>query len=267
MIDFGKRDVVGVLINAIDYDAATERVIASATSQTPLTLSAAASHAVMIGHGDPEQRYRLNHLDLIVPDGQPVRHALRVLYGIRLPDRVYGPNLMLRVCERAASEGLAVYLFGSGRDVVDRLAANLSARFPRLRVAGAEPSSFRTLSEEERDALAGRIRASGAGIVFVGLGCPRQETWAYEMRDRLGVPVLAVGAAFDFHAGTLAQAPDWMQDRSLEWLYRLLREPRRLWKRYLGLGPRFIGLVLAQKLGVRRFDSAGREPLREQRFG
>jgi UDP-N-acetyl-D-mannosaminuronic acid transferase (WecB/TagA/CpsF family) len=87
------------------------------------------------------------------------------------------------------------------------------------------------------------------------------------MRDRLGVPVLAVGAAFDFHAGTLAQAPDWMQDRSLEWLYRLLREPRRLWKRYLGLGPRFIGLVLAQKLGVRRFDSAGSEPLREQRFG
>jgi hypothetical protein len=174
---------------------------------------------------------------------------------------------MLRACERASSLDLPIFLFGSKAEVVARLSENLRERFPTLRIAGVEPSKFRSLTADERDHLAARIRASGARIVFVGLGCPRQETWAYEMRDRLSVPILAVGAAFDFHAGTLAQAPRWMQDHTLEWLYRLSREPRRLWRRYLGLGPRFIGLVLAQKLRLKRFDPIGREPREELRFG
>ena len=267
MIDLGRHNVIGILVNAIDYEATTERIIAGAADGAPLALSAAASHAVMTGHDDPEHRYRLNGLDLLVPDGHPVRHALRLLYGVRIDDRVYGPNLMLKVCERAAALGLPIYLYGSSPEVVTRLESNLRHRFPALRVAGAEPSAFRALTEGERDALADRIRASGARIVFVGLGCPRQETWAYEMRDRLSVPILAVGAAFDFHAGTLAQAPRWMQDHSLEWLYRLVREPRRLWRRYLGFGPRFIALVLAQKLRLRRFDPAGRRPREDLRFG
>ena len=267
MIDLGRWNVIGVGVNAIDYEAATERVLAAARNREPFALSAAASHAVMLGRDDPELRYRLNALDAVVPDGQPVRHALRLLHGVSLPDRVYGPNLMLSVCRRASEERIPIYLYGSSERVLGALRANLSERFPSMPIAGAEPSRFRPLSIPERDEVVERIGASGARVVFVGLGCPRQEVWAYEMRERLSVPLLAVGAAFDFHAGRLAQAPVWMQDRSLEWLYRLTREPRRLWRRYLGLGPRFIGLVMSQKLGLRRFDDPGRAPASESRIG
>ncbi|MFY9588076.1 MAG: WecB/TagA/CpsF family glycosyltransferase [Actinomycetota bacterium] len=266
VIDLGRRNVIGVRVNAIDYEAAADHIIRSANDRTPFTLTAAASHAVMTAWNDPEQRHRLNALDAVVPDGQPVRHALRVLHGIHLPDRVYGPNLMLRVCGLASEQGFSVFLYGSTKDVLTPLVANLNEQFPALAIAGAEPSRFRTMTVEERDDLAERIRSSGARIVFVGLGCPRQEIWAYEMRERLSMPILAVGAAFDFHAGTLAQAPGWMQDNALEWLYRLGREPQRLWRRYLGLGPRFIGLVLAQKAG-RRFEEEGRVPSDDVRVG
>lgn len=266
MIDLGKRDVLGVGVSAIDYEAVVERVIDAAEAARPLTLSAAASHAIMTGHRDAEQRYRLNRLDYVVPDGQPVRHALRVLHGISLPDRVYGPSLTLRVCERAAAKGLPIYLYGGTSEQVVALRRRLIQRCAGLRVAGAEPSTFRPISERERDECVDRIRASGARLVLVGLGCPRQEVWVYEHRERLGVPLLAVGAAFAFHAGTLSQAPSWMQDRSLEWLYRLAREPRRLWRRYLGLGPWFVALVMLQLFGLRRFDP-GVEPRGELRFG
>lgn len=267
MIDRGRWNVIGVQVNALDYEATVDRVVTAAADGRPLAVSAGASHAVITGHADPEQRFRLNRLDALVPDGQPVRHALRILHGIRLPDRVRGPNLMLEICARAATLGLPIFLFGSTNDVLERLRANLTDRFPGISIAGVEPSRFRTLSPAERDELVGRIAGSGARIVFIGLGCPRQEVWVYEMRDLLPVPLIAVGAAFDFHAGTLPQAPRWMQEYSLEWFYRLVREPRRLWRRYLGLGPRFIALVLAQKLRLRRFDAGGREPSVELRFG
>lgn len=267
MIDLGRWNVIGVRVSAIDYEAATERVLSAAQDGRPLALTAAASHAVMTGRDDPEQRFRLNALDEVVPDGQPVRHALRLLHGIELPDRVYGPNLMIEVCRRAEAAGLPIYLYGSTDEVLDALRNNLTSRFGSLRVAGSEPSAFRPLTVGERDAVVSRISSSGARIVFVGLGCPRQETWAYEMRERLSMPLLAVGAAFDFHAGLLDQAPQWMQDRSLEWFYRLTREPRRLWKRYLGLGPRFMALVAAQKLGSKRFEDLGRRPEEELRVG
>jgi len=255
MIDQGKHNLLGVLIDAVDYEATVERVLAAARARQPLALSALAVHGVMTGVLDATHRYRLNHLDLVVPDGQPVRWALNVLHNTRLPDRVYGPTLTLKVCERAADEGLPVYFYGSRAEVLERLTRRLRARFPRLIVAGAQPSRFRTLTPEEQRAVAATIGASGAAITFVGLGCPRQEVWVYENRTLLSMPVLAVGAAFDFHAGTLPQAPVPLQRAGLEWAFRLAHEPRRLWQRYLHLNPLYLWMVLLQATGIVTFEA------------
>jgi exopolysaccharide biosynthesis WecB/TagA/CpsF family protein len=252
----GRHNLLGVLVDAVDYAAAVDTIVAAAERQAPCAVSALAVHGVMTGYLDEAQRSRLNQLDLNVPDGQPVRWALNLLHRTRLPDRVYGPTLMLRVCEAAAQRGLPIYLYGSRPEVLDAMRARLLERFSELRVAGSEPSRFRTLREEEKREVVQRIRSSGARITFVGLGCPRQEVWAYEYREALSMPIVAVGAAFDFHAGTLRQAPRWMQDRGLEWLFRLAAEPGRLWRRYLLLNPRYVLLVGAQYLRLRRFATA-----------
>ncbi|HXF63700.1 MAG TPA: WecB/TagA/CpsF family glycosyltransferase [Caldilineaceae bacterium] len=222
----------------------------------------------MTGVLDPIHAYRLNRLDLALPDGQPVRWALNWLYGTNLPDRVYGPNLALKLCERLAAEGLPLYLYGSKHEVLDRLAANMTGRFPRLQIAGMQPSKFRQLSIEEKAQVVEAIRASGARLVFVGLGCPRQEVWVYEHLACLTMPLVAVGAAFDFHAGTQKQAPEWLQRMGLEWLYRLVHEPRRLWKRYLLLNPHYVYLVLLQWLRLRSFPVLVSQPPQDElRYG
>jgi N-acetylglucosaminyldiphosphoundecaprenol N-acetyl-beta-D-mannosaminyltransferase len=249
-----KLNVLGVQIDATDYHDAVGQIVSAARARTGMTVSALAVHGVMTGALDPVHRYRLNHLDLVVPDGQPVRWAMNLLHGAGLPERVYGPTLMLRLCERAAAEELPVYLYGSRVEVLDRLRARLTARIPGLLVAGAEPSRFRRLAPVERQEVVARIRRSGAAMTFVGLGCPRQEVWAYEHREALGMPIVAVGAAFDFHAGILPQAPPVLQAHGLEWLFRLVQEPRRLWRRYLYLNPLYLSLVALQGLRLRRFD-------------
>jgi exopolysaccharide biosynthesis WecB/TagA/CpsF family protein len=253
MIDQGKFSVLGIPINAVDYEAAVCRVIDAAKNRRPLLVSALAVHGVMTGVLDPVHRYRLNRFDLLVPDGQPVRWALNRLHGTRLADRVYGPALMLKLCQRAAREGIPVFIYGSTHDVLSALVRNLTAKFPDLRIAGTQPSRFRRLSPQEAEEVAGAVRASGAGMVFVGLGCPRQEIWAYEFRARLNMPVIAVGAAFSFHAGKLPQAPSILQKHGLEWLFRLLHEPGRLWRRYLVLNPIYCALLAAQSLKLHNF--------------
>ena len=260
MLDFGKSNILGVQISGIDYEAAVARITEAAKTRERLTVSALAVHGVMTGVLDPSHQFRLNHLDMVVPDGQPVRWALRLLHGIRLPDRVYGPTLMQKVCEEAAARGHSVFFYGSRPEVLDALTGNLKARFERLRIAGSEPSCFRCLSDGEQCQLADRIRRSGASIVFVGLGCPRQEVWIYEMGQLLSLPLLAVGAAFDFHAGTLPQAPSILQRIGLEWLFRLGCEPRRLWRRYLSLNPKYACLVMMQALGLRAFRPGSDAP-------
>jgi exopolysaccharide biosynthesis WecB/TagA/CpsF family protein len=244
------------------------RIIEAAHSRQSLAVSALAVHGVMTGVLDRVHRYRLNQFDLLVPDGQPVRWALNWLHRARLADRVYGPALMLRVCERAAEEELPIFLFGGTAELLEALRANLLKRFPQLKVAGVMPSRFRRLSESERDETVAAIRASGAAITFVGLGCPRQEVCAFELRQALSMPVLAVGAAFNFHAGRLAQAPGWLQARGLEWFFRLLKEPRRLWKRYLLLNPLYLLLLAMQFLRLYTPDARQALPPREEvRYG
>lgn len=243
-----KNSVLGVLVDATTYDEAAEAVLAAARDGRPFALTALAVHGVMTGVQDKAHNARLNGFDMVTPDGQPVRWALNTLYGAGLTDRVYGPTLTLRVLERAAAEGLPVYLYGSTDETLDRLVPKLQEMYPALKIAGREPSKFRTARPGEDAEIASRIIASGARIVLVGLGCPRQEIFAYAMRPLLPMAQLAVGAAFDYHAGGLRKPPPWMQKRGLEWLWRLGLEPRRLWKRYLILNPAYLARLTAQKL-------------------
>jgi N-acetylglucosaminyldiphosphoundecaprenol N-acetyl-beta-D-mannosaminyltransferase len=263
----GKKSILGVLVDALDYEAATEFVLRAARERRGAAISALAVHGVMAGVLDREQKFRLNHFDLLAPDGQPVRWALNLLYRAGLSDRVYGPNLTLGVCERACQEKIPVYFYGSTPEILTSLREALAIRFPGIQMAGMEPSRFRRLTREEKRQLADRIAASGARILFVGLGCPRQEIFAFEFRNVLRLPILAVGAAFPFLAGKIAQAPPWMQRVGLEWLFRLACEPRRLWRRYVLLNPAYSLLLLAQALRILRFNEEGTPPHREILFG
>jgi N-acetylglucosaminyldiphosphoundecaprenol N-acetyl-beta-D-mannosaminyltransferase len=247
VIDLGKRNVLGVLVDVIDYEAAAAKVLAAAREARPLALTALAVHGVMTGVADPAHGARLNSFDVVAPDGQPVRWALNLLHRTHLADRVYGPTLTLRVLDGCAAEGLPVYLYGSTQETLDRLVPALTGRYPALKIAGAEPSKFRTARDGEPAEIARRIRNAGAQVVLVGLGCPRQEIFAYGMRPLVDAPLLAVGAAFDYHAGQLRRPPAWMQRYGLEWLWRLGLEPGRLWKRYLLLNPAYLARLAAQK--------------------
>jgi N-acetylglucosaminyldiphosphoundecaprenol N-acetyl-beta-D-mannosaminyltransferase len=266
MIELGRHNVLGVLVNAVDYEAVVTRTVTAALRRQRLAVSAVAVHGIMTGLLDSQQKYRLNCLDMVVPDGQPVRWALKWLHKIHLPDRVYGPRLMVAICRDAARLDLPIFLYGSTEDILARLCLRLGQMFPALSIVGAQSSKFRCLSAVEKDQLVREIQNSGARVVLVGLGCPRQEVWAYEFRNQLSIPLVAVGAAFSFLAGTSPQAPEWMQARGLEWLFRLASEPTRLWKRYLFLNPLFLGSLLGQLAGL-RFDSSGREPRRDLLYG
>jgi N-acetylglucosaminyldiphosphoundecaprenol N-acetyl-beta-D-mannosaminyltransferase len=268
MIDRGKKSVLGIGVSIVDYDAAVDRIVAAAKAEAPLRVTALAVHGVMTGALDTDHASRLNAFDLVTPDGQPVRWALRLLHGQSLPDRVYGPELTLRVLGALEAQNLSVFFFGSSEAVLRSLREKLAERFPRLRLAGTEPSKFRRLSATENDELVDRLRDANPDVVMVGLGCPRQEVFVYENGIRIGRPMLAVGAAFDFLSGQLQQAPRWMQNLGLEWLFRLSREPRRLWRRYVLLNPAYVLLLGLQAMGLRKAPLvASPPPLDMMRYG
>jgi exopolysaccharide biosynthesis WecB/TagA/CpsF family protein len=253
--DLGKKNILGVLVNALDYDAAVARILAAAHGRRGFGVAPTPAQGVILGWRDRVHRHRLNQLDLVTPDGQPVRWFLNFAYSARLADRVYGPALMLKICEAASRDRLPVFLYGGQAQGIGPLAARLRSKFPGLEIAGAEPGLFRPLTSAERRALIERIRGSGARIAFVGLGCPRQEIFVYEMREALSMPLIAVGAAFDYHAGLKQEPPSWMQRAGLQWLHRLAQDPRRLWRRYLLLNPVFAAGVLLQLTGLLRPDA------------
>lgn len=268
MINRGKKNVLGVKVNAVNYETAVSEIISAAKSSQPLTVSALAVHGVMTGVLDPVHRFRLNQTDLVVPDGQPVKWALNLLHKTGLVDRVYGPTLTLKVCQQAVAENLPVYFYGSTPETLQKLLKNLEIRFPGIIVAGYQSSRFRQLTNHEKQIIAQQIRDSGAQITFVGLGCPRQEIWAFENRDLLSMPILAVGAAFDFHAGVSRQAPPILQRLGLEWFFRLTQEPSRLWKRYLLLNPLFLLLLFLQFFRLKNFSlDTAVPPVQELRYG
>ena len=218
-------------------------------------VTAAAVNLIMAAREDPEARAAVLGATLAVPDGQPLVWALRAL-GHARATRVYGPDLMARFCERAARSGTPIYLYG-GRtpEALELLERRLRERFPGLKIAGGFSPPFRALSSEEEESVIAAIDASGAAVVWVGTGQPKQEKWMLRMRPRLDAPLLVgVGAAFDFHAGLVSQAPRWMQRSGLEWAYRLSREPRRLWRRYARYNPLFVACFIGQYLAQRKSE-------------
>jgi len=249
----GKK-LLGVTVHPTNYSAAVEAIVDAAKAKRALSCTALAVHGVMTGALHPLHRARLNTFDLVTPDGQPVRWALNWLHHAGLRDRVYGPFLTHHLCQRAASEGLRLFFYGSDEATLTALKRELLKEMPNLQIAGTRASRFRRATEAEWLDDAQAIRAAQPDIVFCGLGCPRQETWVYEMREYINAPLIAVGAAFPFLARRLAMAPRVMQQIGLEWLFRLGREPLRLWRRYLLLNPLFVFGILLQKCG-RRFGA------------
>ena len=248
-----KLDVFGVGISCTTYDEAVEMIIQAARRHSAAVVSCYSTHSLVTASRNPELRRKVNMFEMITPDGQPVRWALNLLNGTGLKDRVYGPELTLRLSRKAAEQGVGIYLLGGSPSVLEALAANLTKKYPGLQIAGAESPPFRDLSPEEDETMVRRIEASGAGIVLVGLGCPKQDLFAFAHRQRIPAVQVCVGAAFDFHAGAKKMAPSWMQRRGLEWLFRLGTEPRRLWRRDLTTNTLYL-LMLAGALVRRRLS-------------
>jgi N-acetylglucosaminyldiphosphoundecaprenol N-acetyl-beta-D-mannosaminyltransferase len=244
-----KYNLFGVRVAASDYAEIVDVVLHAANERIPAIVSLHAVHAIIESTRDPELLAKVNRFDAVLPDGQPVRWALNHLHDLDLRERVYGPELMLRLCARAADDAIPIYLYGSSPEVIELLQHELVAKYPELEIAGAEAPPFRALTSEEDAGVVRRINESGAGILFVGLGCPKQDHFAADHSDRIHAVQVCVGAAFDFHAGTKPMAPAWMQRRGLEWVYRLGREPRRLWRRYLHTNLSFLGKWLKQARG------------------
>ncbi|HTX10748.1 MAG TPA: WecB/TagA/CpsF family glycosyltransferase [Solirubrobacteraceae bacterium] len=254
-----KADVLGIPLAVTDYERALDWIDAMVAERQRGYLCACNVHTVTAAREDPELRAALlSAYALNVPDGQPLVWALNALRS-SLRDRVYGPELMARAFARAMTNGHRFYLYG-GRDqhALVQLGQNLRRRFPGVDIVGGYSPPFRPLTAEERSAIAEEINASEADVVWVGIGVPKQEKWMAAMRPRLEAPVLVgVGAAFDFHAGLVPQAPPWLQGAGLEWAYRLAHEPRRLWRRYLRYNPRFVR-AFARQLVARR--TSGQRP-------
>ena len=252
-----KQNILGVGITPTSYREVVEVcrawcAVPESNGQRGRYVTVTSVHGIVSAVSEPAFRECLNEADIATPDGMPVVWALRS-FAHPAQQRVYGPNLTLELCAMAEREGLPIFLYGSRPETLASLSANLLRQFPGLQIAGTLSPPFRPLTEAESDAIAGQIRASGARLVFVGLSTPKQERWMRAHRDRLpGAILVGVGAAFDFHAGMLRQAPPWMQRSGLEWLFRLGVEPRRLWRRYLLVTPIFLPLWALQKLGLLR---------------
>jgi N-acetylglucosaminyldiphosphoundecaprenol N-acetyl-beta-D-mannosaminyltransferase len=250
--DVATRDLLGVPVSLIDYAGAMQVMDDLVARREQGYVCAAPVHALMVAQDDQEMRAALREATLVVPDGMPLVWAANLL-GEQLADRVYGPELMLRYSDRCAGRGHRVWLYG-GRDQgsLVQLALSMRRRHPGIQIVGGYSPPFRPLDEAEEASLVEQINQARPDVLWVGIGVPKQEKWMARMRERLEVPVMCgVGAAFDFHSGRVSMAPAWMQERGLEWIYRIGQEPRRLLRRYLTTNPRFVAAFARQYLSER----------------
>ncbi len=245
-------EVLGIPLAMTDYERAMDWMDAMVSSRSRGYVTAAAVHLVMVAQEDADTRSAVLQATLAVPDGQPLVWALRVLGHDA--SRVYGPELMARYCERSAQTGTRMFLYGGrNQGALVQLALELRRRYPGLKIVGGYSPPYRALTEEEETWLAAEVNRSRTDVVWVGTGQPKQEKWMRDMRSRLEAPLLVgVGAAFDFHAGLVPQAPHWMQTLGLEWTFRLAQEPRRLWRRYARYNPRFVAGFVRQYRALSR---------------
>lgn len=243
--------VIGVRIDSASYLRATDQILRWAKAGGSRYVCAANVHMLMEAYDSRWFAELVKNADLVTPDGMPLVWMMR-LKGQRGQERVYGPTLMLHVLESAEENHIAIGFYGSTPEVLDALIKRMQTRFPNLNVVYSFSPPYQEMGLEEDAEIVRRIHASSARILFVGLGCPKQEKWMADHRGRIQAVMIGVGAAFDFHAGVKPQAPFWMQKIGLEWLFRLANEPRRLWRRYLYHNPRFIFLAIADLLGLLR---------------
>lgn len=244
--------LLGVGVDVVDLPECLRIVGEWITARRPAYICLAPAHNLMACRADPKLRQVFNRATLVVPDGMGTVWFLRLL-GHKA-GRVYGPDLMLAACRRGLESGWRHFFLGGTSQVADMLVSRLKADFPALQVAGVLSPPFRELSKNEKDAMVDQINMAWSDIVWVGLGSPKQEFWMAEFRQRLQAPVLiGVGAAFDFLSGAKPQAPKWIQRMGLEWLFRLVTEPRRLWRRYAGY-PLFVALAAAQLVGLANYS-------------
>jgi N-acetylglucosaminyldiphosphoundecaprenol N-acetyl-beta-D-mannosaminyltransferase len=239
------RRILGMRVDATSYDDAAGRILRWGKARQSRYVCVATVNNVMEAYDDAAYREVMNDADLVTSDGMPLVWGLRAL-GVRSASRVYGPDLTPVVCERAARDGVPVGFYGGRPDVVETMTAVLRERYPALRIAYSWSPPFRALDAAEDDAAVGAINDSGAAIVFVGLGSPKQDRWMAAHRGRVKAVMIGVGAAFDFIAGVKRQAPRAVQAMGLEWLFRLVTEPRRLWRRYIRQNPRFVWLFVRE---------------------
>lgn len=243
--------VLDTHIDVISWPQALEFISGWASRHESRYVCICNVHSVVTATQDRSFERVINQADLATPDGAPIAWMLRGL-GFRGQRRINGPDLMLKYCEMAAAGGNeSIFLFGSTEETLRTLQARLRDRFPSLRIAGAISPPFRPMNEQEDAEIVAAINASGAGTVWVSLGCPKQEKWMAAHRGRVQAVMIGVGAAFDYHAGTLKRAPSWMQNNGLEWLHRMVSEPRRLTKRYLQTNSVFIVKALRQLMQAR----------------
>lgn len=239
------RNILGTRINTTSYINATQKTSIWANLNESRYICISTVHMVMEGYNNPEYQAIVNNADLVTPDGMPLVWMLRAL-GVKDQQRVYGPDLTLYVCAAAEEQGIPVGFYGGMPDSLSDLIKNLQNKYPKLNIAYAYSPPFRPLTTDEDNTIIQEINASGARILFVGLGCPKQERWAAEHKGKVNVVMIAVGAAFDFHSGRVRQAPIWIQKAGMEWFFRLLMEPKRLWKRHFKHNPRFVFLAIKQ---------------------
>jgi len=231
--------VLGVPIDAISWDQALERIRHWGQGHESRYVCITNVHSVVTAGQDAAFGEVVANADMATPDGAPVAWMMRKL-GFPTQQRINGPDLMWKFCATAAGRDESIFLYGSTDETLAILQQRLRAAFPALKIAGAISPPFRALTAAEDAADVERINASGAGTVWVSLGCPKQEKWMAAHRGRISAVMIGVGAAFDYHAGTTRRAPLWMQRNGMEWLHRLCSEPRRLWKRYLVTNTLFV---------------------------
>jgi N-acetylglucosaminyldiphosphoundecaprenol N-acetyl-beta-D-mannosaminyltransferase len=249
-----KVPLLGIGVSAFDLPTAVDEMVMTVAVGRRAYACTCPVYTLMQAYERPEVRAALNGAEWVTPDGMPVVWALRRLGAPRV-GRVYGPDLLLALSEISAVRGYRQYYLGGAPGVAEALGGELRRRFPGLIVAGSHSPPYRTLTEDEESAMINEINSSGAQIVWVGLGSPKQDLWMARFRPRLAAPLLVgVGAAFDFFTSQQRQAPRWVQRSGLEWLFRLSADPRRLWRRYLIYNPKFMLLAALQLARLRRYD-------------
>lgn len=256
------RYILNTRVDATSYEDATRRVVTWAKNREPRYVCVTSVHGVIEAQDNPRLRRVWNDADLNTPDGMPLVWGLRAL-GISEATRVYGPSLTLHVCRAAAERNLPIGLYGGTPESLNDFSAFLRRKFPGTQIACQISPPFRPLTDEEDKQYTQQIVESGARILLVGIGCPKQEQWMYEHQDRIPAVMIGVGAAFDFHSGRVRQAPRWVRQSGFEWLFRFAMEPRRLWSRYSRIVPRFMSAFGMQLTRHYAFGAQNVPPTKE----